>query len=208
MSLDGYVAGPNQSIKRPLGEGGEQLHEWAFAVRTFRERHGMEGGSTGPDDDIATEYFQNAPDDPTFVSVTNKGFRAPLDISSAWTTPEKAWRPPAFSVDPSENLMEFFRVTMENVPTPAVGMVLIKAAINGTRTRMDHPAIPMTSAQQACEAAAAAAAGAGRFTCMYAVRTCKRAWHQSMLPAFWKLSAAPASAHLWASAAVRGSYRT
>jgi dihydrofolate reductase len=59
MSLDGYVAGPNQSVRHPLGEGGEQLHEWVFAVRTFRERHGMEGGATGPDDDIAKEYLQN-----------------------------------------------------------------------------------------------------------------------------------------------------
>lgn len=59
ISLDGYVAGPNQSVTDPLGEGGEKLHEWAFAVRTFRERHGMEGGATGPDDDIAAEYFQN-----------------------------------------------------------------------------------------------------------------------------------------------------
>jgi dihydrofolate reductase len=59
MSLDGYVAGPNQSAEHPLGEGGEKLHEWAFAVRTFRAVHGMEGGATGPDDDIAAEYFHN-----------------------------------------------------------------------------------------------------------------------------------------------------
>lgn len=59
MSLDGNVAGPNQSVRHPLGEGGEQLHEWALAVRTFRERHGMEGGEIGPDEDIAKEYFQN-----------------------------------------------------------------------------------------------------------------------------------------------------
>jgi dihydrofolate reductase len=59
MSLDGYVAGPNQSVTHPLGEGGEQLHEWAFATRTFRAVHGMEGGATGPDDDIAAEYFHN-----------------------------------------------------------------------------------------------------------------------------------------------------
>jgi dihydrofolate reductase len=59
MSLDGYVAGPNQSVENPLGEGGEQLHEWAFATRTFRAIHGMEGGATGPDDDIAKEYFDN-----------------------------------------------------------------------------------------------------------------------------------------------------
>jgi dihydrofolate reductase len=59
MSLDGYVAGPNQSVAHPLGEGGEKLHDWAFATRTFRAVHGMEGGATGPDDDIAAEYFQN-----------------------------------------------------------------------------------------------------------------------------------------------------
>jgi dihydrofolate reductase len=59
MSLDGYVAGPNQSVENPLGEGGEQLHEWAFATRTFRAIHGMEGGATGHDDDIAKEYFDN-----------------------------------------------------------------------------------------------------------------------------------------------------
>ncbi len=59
MSLDGFVAGPNQSVEHPLGEGGEKLHEWAFAVRSFRAIHGMEGGATGPDDDVAAEYFQN-----------------------------------------------------------------------------------------------------------------------------------------------------
>ena len=59
MSLDGYVAGPNQSVAHPLGEGGEKLHEWAFAVRTFRAMHGMEGGATGPDDDIAAKSLQN-----------------------------------------------------------------------------------------------------------------------------------------------------
>jgi RibD domain-containing protein len=60
MSLDGYIAGPNQSVENPLGEGGEQLHEWAFAVRAFRERHGMEGGATGPHNDVAMKYFEHA----------------------------------------------------------------------------------------------------------------------------------------------------
>lgn len=59
MSLDGYVAGPRQSVENPLGEGGEALHEWAFATRTFRRIHGMEGGSTGPDDEVAAEAFRN-----------------------------------------------------------------------------------------------------------------------------------------------------
>jgi hypothetical protein len=44
MSFDGCVAGPNQDVKHPLGEGREKLHECAFALRTFRALHGMEGG--------------------------------------------------------------------------------------------------------------------------------------------------------------------
>lgn len=58
MSLDGYVAGPNQTLEEPLGRGGEQLHEWAFRLKSFREAHGMSGGETGPDDDVAREWMQ------------------------------------------------------------------------------------------------------------------------------------------------------
>lgn len=44
MSLDGYVAGPNQSQHEPLGTGGEDLHEWVFPLEAWRSRHGEEGG--------------------------------------------------------------------------------------------------------------------------------------------------------------------
>ena len=57
MSLDGYVAGPNQTLEEPLGHGGESLHEWAVRLKTFRERHGMEGGEPGPDNDIVEEML-------------------------------------------------------------------------------------------------------------------------------------------------------
>ncbi len=59
LSADGYVAGPNQSVDHPVGEGGEKLHEWAFATRSFREMHGMDGGSTGPDDMVAANSLKN-----------------------------------------------------------------------------------------------------------------------------------------------------
>jgi dihydrofolate reductase len=49
MSLDGFVAGPEPSQKDPLGIGGEQLHEWAFAARAWREAHGQEGGAANAD---------------------------------------------------------------------------------------------------------------------------------------------------------------
>ena len=55
MSLDGFVAGPNQRLDAPLGEGGERLHEWIFGLKAWRDMHGLEGGSTGPDNDILAE---------------------------------------------------------------------------------------------------------------------------------------------------------
>ena len=55
ISLDGYVAGPNQTIEAPLGEGGELLHEWVFGLASFRERHGGEGGERNADDEILAE---------------------------------------------------------------------------------------------------------------------------------------------------------
>jgi dihydrofolate reductase len=59
MSLDGYVAAPDQSVSDPLGKGGEKLHDWAFAVRTFRQLHGLDGGETGPNDQAAAESVEN-----------------------------------------------------------------------------------------------------------------------------------------------------
>ena len=56
-SLDGFVAGPNQTIEQPLGEGGEQLHEWVIALKAWREPHGMPGGDTGPDNDMVEELI-------------------------------------------------------------------------------------------------------------------------------------------------------
>jgi dihydrofolate reductase len=59
VSLDGYGAGPAQSLDNPLGVGGKALHEWAFATRTFRTMFGMDGGSTGIDDEFAVQGFAN-----------------------------------------------------------------------------------------------------------------------------------------------------
>jgi dihydrofolate reductase len=60
ISLDGYAAGPNQTMEDPLGVGGEQLHEWVIGLRSWRESHGMEGGEEGPDADIVQETVARA----------------------------------------------------------------------------------------------------------------------------------------------------
>ena len=60
VSLDGYGAGPDQSLKSPLGVGGEALHEWFFPTRTFHKMVGKEGGSTGVEDEFAVRGFAGA----------------------------------------------------------------------------------------------------------------------------------------------------
>ena len=60
MSLDGYVAGLNQSVGNPLGEGADHLHDWAIPTKTFRSLHGdTSGGETGINDDVLREAFEN-----------------------------------------------------------------------------------------------------------------------------------------------------
>jgi len=60
ISLDGYGAGPNQSLADPLGENGKSLHEWVLPTRTLRKiLLGQDGGTTGTDDDFARLGFEN-----------------------------------------------------------------------------------------------------------------------------------------------------
>jgi len=59
MSLDGFVAGPNDGPDLPLGERGEQLHEWAYGLTSWRERHGLAGGQTNRDAEILDEAFRD-----------------------------------------------------------------------------------------------------------------------------------------------------
>jgi dihydrofolate reductase len=54
-SLDGFVAGPNPTLEQPLGEGGEQLHEWIVGLASWREFHGLPSGERNADDEIVAE---------------------------------------------------------------------------------------------------------------------------------------------------------
>lgn len=59
VSLDGYVAGPNQSEENPLGEGGEQLHDWVVALEAWRKPHGREGGEVNASSPVIEEATAN-----------------------------------------------------------------------------------------------------------------------------------------------------
>jgi len=59
ISLDGFVAGRNQSLENPIGEGGLRLHEWVFTTASWREQQGLTGGERSVDSDVAHEVAQN-----------------------------------------------------------------------------------------------------------------------------------------------------
>jgi dihydrofolate reductase len=83
MSLDGFVAGPNQTLKEPLGKGGEQLHEWVVSLKSWRERHGLSGGETGPDSEVVEESLRN-------TGATVMGRRMFSGGTGAWEDDPKA----------------------------------------------------------------------------------------------------------------------
>lgn len=84
ISLDGYLAGPDQSAETPLGVGGERLHEWAWATRSMREIHGMEGGETGVDDRWAGRHEEG-------VGATIMGRNMFGPVRGPWTGEWEGW---------------------------------------------------------------------------------------------------------------------
>ena len=58
VSLDGFGAGPEQSINDPLGKRGMELHQWFFGTKTFRAMHGEEGRSEGVDEKYAARSME------------------------------------------------------------------------------------------------------------------------------------------------------
>ena len=83
MSLDGYAAGPDQSIDDPLGKGAEALHEWAIATRSWRAQHGLEGGESSFDDRHAAAWSEN-------IGATIMGRNMFGPVRGPW--PDEAWR--------------------------------------------------------------------------------------------------------------------
>jgi dihydrofolate reductase len=83
MSLDGFVAGPNQSLKEPLGTGGEQLHEWVFPLEVWRRPHGMEGGEVNESTAVVEAELAN-------IGATIMGRNMFGGGPGPWSSPE-AW---------------------------------------------------------------------------------------------------------------------
>jgi dihydrofolate reductase len=83
MSLDGYVAGPDQNEDNPLGFGGVELHEWFFPLREFKEMHGGQGGETNASSAVVKERQAN-------IGATIMGRNMFGPIRGPW--PDESWR--------------------------------------------------------------------------------------------------------------------
>lgn len=83
MSLDGYVAGPNQDEENPLGVGGLALHEWMFRVQEFRQMHGQEGGDVNASSTVLSERWTN-------IGATIMGRNMFGPVRGPW--PDETWR--------------------------------------------------------------------------------------------------------------------
>jgi dihydrofolate reductase len=83
ISLDGYGAGPNQSLDNPLGVGGENLHDWLVSTRTFKRMQGKKDGETGVDEDFAARSM-------TGIGAWILGRNMFGPIRGPW--PDESWR--------------------------------------------------------------------------------------------------------------------
>jgi dihydrofolate reductase len=83
MSLDGFVAGPSQSVDNPLGIGGMRLHEWVFPLKVWREMQGMDGGEVNESSAVVEESLEN-------IGATVMGRNMFGGHPGPWT-PEKPW---------------------------------------------------------------------------------------------------------------------
>jgi len=59
MSLDGFVAGPSQSVDNPLGIGGMRLAEWVFPLAVWRSMQGLQGGEVNESTQVIEESLAN-----------------------------------------------------------------------------------------------------------------------------------------------------
>ena len=84
ISLDGFVAGPDQSQDDPLGKGGKRLHEWVFSTKAFADAHGGEGGEDNADSKIYASTM-----DGIGAHVMGRNMFGP--IRGAWDEPWDGW---------------------------------------------------------------------------------------------------------------------
>ena len=107
VSLDGYVAGPNQSQEEPLGEGGEGLHDWVVALKAWREAAGLEGGEENASSAVVKGEYANVG-----AEIMGRGKFGPASRGPWGDDPWQGW----WGDDPPFHKPVFVLTTHERAP--------------------------------------------------------------------------------------------
>jgi dihydrofolate reductase len=128
MSVDGYVAGPEQGPDDPLGRGGRALHQWVFPTRFFHAMTGQDGGETGLDDEQATRWHRN-------VGATILGRNMFGPVRGPW--PDASWRG-WWGDDPPYHSEVFVLTHHARDPVPMGGGTTFNFVTDGIEAALDR----------------------------------------------------------------------
>jgi dihydrofolate reductase len=127
MSLDGYVAGPNQTLTEPLGVGGEELHEWAVELAAFSEAHGKKGGVVNASSVIMKEMFEN-------VGAVIMGRNMFGGGPGPWTSDWRGW----WGDNPPYHMPVFVLTHHQRGPLPMQGGTTFYFVTDGIESALDQ----------------------------------------------------------------------
>jgi dihydrofolate reductase len=128
ISLDGYGAGPNQTLETPLGEGGEELHEWLVGTRFFMQMTGRDGGTTGIDNDFAEQGMANVG-----AYIMGRNMFGP--IRGPW--PDDSWRG-WWGKNPPYHTPTFVLTHHARTPLEMEGGTVFHFVTDGIRSALDQ----------------------------------------------------------------------
>ncbi len=129
ISVDGFGAGPDQSLEHPLGVGGTELHRWAFNTRTFqRAVFGAEGGESGLDEDYAARGFEN-------VGAWIMGRNMFGPVRGPW--PDDAWRG-WWGDDPPYHVPVFVLTRYPRASIPMAGGTIFHFVTDGIHAALER----------------------------------------------------------------------
>ena len=127
ISLDGFVAGPNQSLDNPIGEGGMRLHDWLFATSSWHRRQGEGGGEDGADSEVADEVMQG-------VGAYIMGRKMFGGGSGSWDQEWKGW----WGDEPPYRAPVFVLTHHPRQPLPMLGGTTFTFVTDGIKSALEQ----------------------------------------------------------------------
>jgi len=127
ISLDGFAAGPNQSLENPIGEGGLRLHEWVVATASWRQQQGQSGGEHSVDSEVAGGLFEN-------VGAYIMGRKMFGGGDGAWDRSWKGW----WGDDPPYHVPVFVLTHHARDPLPMQGGTTFHFVTAGIRSALEQ----------------------------------------------------------------------